>query len=680
MILCECLNADLKDHDKKFNNPGETIDKSVEEICNSQVKYRTVAFLVSMITYVYNRWISEGKPVNCGEIQVRMENVKFDKMTVQKGRDTLVKLFGDDLFLFPIFIDECSFTVETRIDEAPYFMLLRGIIRSILCNPIFMGTNAEAANFLGVAPKMQSRTAIGIPWCLVWHQLPGLPKAYVNKEKTELETTLVSWRQTAPRTFLSPAFVDFFFANIVFERPLFYHLGKEVILECVNSMKNFSSDLDFFKYLVHEILTRFRLSKHQFDNFNNGQMSYMASYCWSDLKSVVVNDEVTHSDMYIHSHMGYLSLKADDQKKPYYTVLTVYSDAGVYYRTFLNDLCRSFFIRTVFKDMKSSPLTGLICTGIENDGESVLALSKTGDSYVRVSVIKAIGFSILASPPTQIALYNTNTCGFSFELMLLCSSILSSHAEGFGGCSLFTFIDHLCRELDINASYSKALPRVNYDEAKKFKETFENFRVPFLSPSTTDGWNCDFVNSLKTILPLEKIDLGISYPSIKIGASGDFFITRWDETSSSSAPAPPIIVGQCKLRSQKLGKTIFEKEIIPSFSIEDFKNCKLFIVVGRGVADMQKYFAQGFCIWKLFRSSAENLFLTVINKNQDENAEKHIITIGLDQFNDSFQSPISYPGPVAKSDRQSKRPKEPVDEISATKKALKKMRKHNPVL
>jgi hypothetical protein len=301
--------------------------------------------------------------------------------------------------------------------------------------------------------------------------------------------------------------------------------------------------------------------------------------------------------------------------------------------------------------MELSPLTGLICTGIDSKASDVLV---DGD-YNKISVIEAIGYS-LSDPFTNVSEYNSNTCGFSFELMLLCSTILSSHAKGFGGCSLFTFLEHLCRELDVNASYEKDLPTVNYDEAKKFKVAFENFRVPFLSPSTTDSWNVDFVHSLKTIAPSTEFDLGISYPSMKISSRGDFLITRWDEKAASNIPTEPIIVGQCKLRSKNLGQNIFQAEIIPSF--KDFKECKLFIVTGRGIANMEKYSAEGYYIWKMFRSSAGNLFLKAINGKQDKSAEKHVIAMGLDELcSASERSPalFDYETQVAKTDPGTKR-------------------------
>jgi hypothetical protein len=138
-------------------------------------------------------------------------------MTVRDGRKALIELFGGKDFMFPIFIDECSFSKSSRCQEAPYFMLLRSIIRSILCNPVFMGTNAEAANFLGQALEFKSRSGYETPWCLVWHQLPRMSYSYLRKEKELLEEKLEPWRQRSSRNFLSRNFVEHFFKNMAFE-------------------------------------------------------------------------------------------------------------------------------------------------------------------------------------------------------------------------------------------------------------------------------------------------------------------------------------------------------------------------------------------------------------------------------------------------------------------------------
>jgi hypothetical protein len=141
-----------------------------------------------------------------------------------------------------------------------------------------------------------------------------------------------------------------------------------------------------------QILSMFRKHKRLIEEFNNGQLAYMASYCWSDLKRVEVNEEILRSDMYIHCHLGYLRLKADDPSNPYYTVLTtIYFPEKKRYRRFcFNQNNASFQIRTVLNSMELSPLTGLICTGIDSEASDVLV----DGNYNKILVIEAIGYSL----------------------------------------------------------------------------------------------------------------------------------------------------------------------------------------------------------------------------------------------------------------------------------------------
>jgi hypothetical protein len=158
-----------------------------------------------------------------------------------------------------------------------------------------------------------------------------------------------------------------------------------------------------------------------------------------------------------------------------------------------------------------------------------------------------------------------------------------------------------------------------------------------------------------------KFDLGVSYPSMKIGSRGDFAVTRWDESHPHFAAGtdhpPPILVGQCKLRTKNVGQNIFATEILPSFNIDANKDCKLFIVAARGIANMEDYAPEGYFIWKMCRDKNGNLFLREMNKKQDKKADKHIVALGLNvlRSEDCFYMSMES---VAKTDKETKRKSE----------------------
>ena len=79
--------------------------------------------------------------------------------TITDGRQALTDLLGKECF-FPITFDEYSIQgkseapesedyIKRRAKNCRHFTFIRSVVRSLLYMPIFIGTNAQAVNFLG---------------------------------------------------------------------------------------------------------------------------------------------------------------------------------------------------------------------------------------------------------------------------------------------------------------------------------------------------------------------------------------------------------------------------------------------------------------------------------------------------------------------------------------------------
>ena len=136
-------------------------------------------------------------------------------MTVKEARLEMQKLLQtiyshEEERVFPIFIDECFADEDSFYDHKEEFLMMRSLISAILCNPIFMGTNARSFTFIETFSGKISRTSSSnIPYCLLWYKLPDLDPEYMRQEKLTLRQTIQAWSIKKTRKFLSENFVDF---------------------------------------------------------------------------------------------------------------------------------------------------------------------------------------------------------------------------------------------------------------------------------------------------------------------------------------------------------------------------------------------------------------------------------------------------------------------------------------
>lgn len=261
----------------------------IDVLVNSQdQKFYVIGFLVAMIKKVIAQWRVPGETRNFSHIQASLNDIEFPPMTFEQGKTELRNLGLPEVegpdgfrnFILPIFLDECS--LKDGRSTSLEFLLLRNIICCIRCTPIFMGSDAKAANFLVNSQTRGSRIENYSRWCLIWNRLPVVSPDILRERHEEARRLIARWRSESQNMYLYPsnAALDFIFEYLKSERPLFLDYTLNFLKHLTTASEVPQSDYDFLCKLLEDILDQFRNSKGDMAIFNNGQLAYISSVCW----------------------------------------------------------------------------------------------------------------------------------------------------------------------------------------------------------------------------------------------------------------------------------------------------------------------------------------------------------------------------------------------------------------
>ena len=479
---------------------------------------------------------------NPAKVQVEIRSLNYGPMTLKDGRTKLKMLFkkkGKESYYFPIIFDECnlqgiggtSASAQTeRLEKGRKFTFLRSIVRSLLCIPIFMGTNAQAANFLGL-PK-DTDAASGAKnrscWCLVWHRPPNVAKTFFKDKFASIRDAVREFKKDTKSKYPSGKLLKFLEKYFAFERPLFLVDAEIFVLYYCQTMSSpCPSDEEFLALLLEGIMEKYIERKELPLMVNCGQIAYMSAFTW-DRGLLAEGGKLTKTafktDLYIHGHFGFLHAKADDIRFPKYTSITT-TDKGKGYKRIYLLSGNKFFISTRFQEFRDAPLTGLIVTGITADNQRVLTVKddenldphnlivgkQKGLGNKRISLVAAIEKSIDAIKMSAVNHAPKNS-GFRLELALFAASILASRAGGFKGCAFSDFLEHLAREFDFEGEYGDGIGPLAIIFPDEFPQPLRERQIPFLASMAISDWEPKFAKQLMNIFDAY---LGVATPSIK---------------------------------------------------------------------------------------------------------------------------------------------------------------------
>ena len=659
--LKNILDKDRRKYFRKVKHHSDKISKAtVSQVSESSTPFRVVGFIVSMIRKVVEGFNNFKGTKNSALIQTAIKSIMYRPMTVSEGRLAIQKLLKNGLFQisFPVFFDECGFQ---RSDLAPKiaeqeeelgFMLLRGLMRSLLCHPIFMGTNAEAANFLGVSKGIGSgNTKIGSakePWCIIIHKLPGFEEGIYKQKFDRMRTKLKMWRDLKiPRPqFPNDELISFLEEYLKRERPIFTYYTESFLDEFISSNEVVSNNSEFFGLLIESICVQFRDRKDNIEWMNLGQMAYMCARSWGIVdpseidtsrpaqEGLTSSGRILQSDLYIHRHLGMLDAIPDDPDHPFYTTISSKVRDDVYTRQYyLHNM--DFKIASTFPIFTQSPILGFVCTGLDANNQSILVeeaimkfskknrkrtlVTASFNGVKRTSVCRAI-WAAIKPLGTNIARKASATSGFVLELALYCAALTASRANGLLGCDLLTFLRHLVRELNFTPSYNSEedLPEILLHA--DFLESFVDFKVPFISPMATDSWDIEFVNGLKRTLLLEDVFLGVGIPSIN-QSPADFILNSWPNYEM-------LMCGECKLYTDNIDASTLRERVINKF--KKYPECNLFLAVAPFLAEIEKFYDSDYCVWYFFRRDGKLVQHPINTKEpQPTKAKKHVVFLEL---------------------------------------------------
>ena len=593
-----------------------------DDIGKFKLSYKSVGFLVEFIRRV--KALHGAFPrTNPAELQVSIRNITFRPMTIEEGRVALRTLFGTDGYYFPITFDECSIEMTRRSEKqnAKEFTFLRSVVRNLLCIPIFMGTNAHAANFLGISKRMRagSRNLNRACWCLVYHRPPGVSIELMTAAFVKLKRLVELWKEPNHSDFPSDAFLDFLKKYLQKERPLFL-LYTERFIEsfCCTPGNSCASDEDFLARLTESIMEQFMSEKDVISHVNSGSLAYMTAFTWDRELSggatrTLVESE-TKSDLYIHSHLGYLRPRPNDARK--YMKIGTKVKRRRYKRVYLgtNEIFRIF---TRFEMFNDAPLTGLIVTGVTGENRRVFCEE---ESLERISMMSAImNDPELDKSTTSAVGFLPRTSGFRLELALYVSSILASRGGGFKGCPFSVFLEYLAREFDVAGVYHEEPPTIVYDQ--RFPKAIREKMIPFLSSMAVNEWDSDLAASLESIFIAF---LGTAIASTS-NDTADLVITGHSNRDAV------ILAGECKLFPRSVDASVLSGNIMGKFN--KFPGCNLFLAVAPKFSALEGFHNQSVLVWVLERINGKlhlNLLQTKVPQNL--NATRHIIVIGMNHL------------------------------------------------
>ena len=626
----------------------------LEDVLKATKQFKVVGFIVEFLKQVGSEFYQSGKSKNPVEIQSSIQSLTYRAMSIEEARKVLEELHKtlkmDDL-LFPVIFDECAFTKNqipggqnerTNLELERPFMLLRSVVRCILCPPIFMGTNAEAANFLGFNTGVGSGGKSDDPWCLVLHRPPGLSPKLVESVIKNLLQQRRSWSSRSKAQFPSEDVLAFIGKYLQKERPLFLHYAVDYIGHFFGDGQYTSSDQQFLALLCEDILDQFIERKGDHDWVNRGQFAYLASYSWCNQS--FLKKQHFETDLYINRHMGYLNAKPDPElnarSKISYTTLTTRPLSDYTYARLNFYGNEKFVISSYFDDFKSMPFSGLICLGITADNQSILVeansfqglrkkRTRQGNRQKivkrhisgtrRISMILAIfkGFDPVRS---NILHWRISSSGFILELSLFAATLLASRACGFSGCDLPIFLKYLLREFDYGAAFGDGVkpPEVKLD--RTFLAQFRSLKIPFLPAMAIDNWNNNFVKDLQDVFGPDQLNLGLVFPSID-NSPADIVVKGWPDKKV-------VLAGECKLYRKNIDAGTLQERVINKF--KKYPECRLFLAVAPDFADVRdRVFDGGFCVWTFSRDQSGKLEQIPLTDSQPKNSSRHVLLLEL---------------------------------------------------
>ena len=645
--LKELFLQDLKRHSGKV---------SVDFVKASTEPFKSVGFIVELIKQVKSRYDTSGR--NPAEIQVEVQSLQFKSLTLAEGRAALADVFKSDIYFFPIIFDECAIQPLYRsanrgdVDErmsARLFTFMRSIVRCLLCMPVFMGTNAQAANFLGVSQIMEEIGSGSYDlccWCILWHRPPGVPNDVMTETFGMIRKVVSDWR--GQNSFPSDSLLNFLEKYLAFERPLFLVYAVQYIkFFCENEESYCNSDEEFMSLLFEDIMEEFIYRKSLVELINCGQVAYMSAYTWDrgirDTPRNAGENLVKTSiptDLYINSHLGYLSARPDNVRFPKYATIATKIKKKKYERVYLKDHLQDFAITTSFEPFNEAPLTGLIVTGITADNQRVLCekedsedvrSERKGNNYAnsdvrkrntsslkRISLIHSIVKNIAPTKSTASE-YSPKTSGFRLELSLFVAAILASRGGGFKGCRFDVFLEHLAREFQYEGIYGDKVKPPSILFHKDFPQSVKEKQIPFLASMALSKWETTLAEDLQ-----ERFDAYLGTAVASVGnASGDVVITDYPNDSI-------ILVGECKMFTAPVNAGYLKKEVVLK-KFSKYPGCDLFLVAAVHFSSLPSFQHPDMCLWILERDTSDNLHLIPAKTEvpQNTNVAKHIIILDM---------------------------------------------------
>ena len=205
------------------------------------------------------RWI-----VN--EIKVSGE---IHKMTINKALKKIEEIFKEEKPV--IFLDECHRKKEDKEFRKMYGYLRRAI-RMMGLIPIFMGTNANLANFIDIYSAYDSRIEIDekeedIPWFFLVHRLSATSRRYIENKKRECKEIAAEKK----------GFVDMISKALVNERPLFVSIIYDTLIKKLK--ENERNEVIIVEAIIEDLMNEYRARKRYMIDFKSSEECTTYNFC-----------------------------------------------------------------------------------------------------------------------------------------------------------------------------------------------------------------------------------------------------------------------------------------------------------------------------------------------------------------------------------------------------------------
>lgn len=617
-------------------------DVEVESVVTSKLKYESVGFLVKLIKIVVAKMNSDNLRYSIQAQSSLSGTFYFEPMNFEKAQWELRQILpimkksnGEPYYTLPIFFDECDNIGQRGEFSEEEFLFLRGVLRCMLCNPIFMGTDAKPSYLFGKSFSMGTRCEEYPVWCLLWHQMPKIVPSILNEKEALILERISKWRQDTGNAYPTNDALLLAVRSVENERPLFLYYIIHFVDFIIAHNQGFEDDVHFLEALFNDVLDRFRSDK--MPEFNKGQFAYTSSFHWND-------------ESLINRHLASIKAVVANPQKPYYSLIsavvaTLDSDGTKFAHRYVPNAPGGdgaiFKIQCAYEPFSQSPFTGFVIAGISVRNHAVLSSPSIESQTVnfrqtaklrRISVMNAINELEPLRVTEEVGWVGCTSTGTILEMSLLTAVLFASRVGSFKGTGVQAFLNHLCWELDFSCvlpetgDITTLYPTVHLN--KQFASQFSDLLIPFSSPMASEPWNLDFVSRLIDVLGMEPC-LGITYPSVTHKERADCAISFWDRETEvlpkNTLPNDPIFIGQCKMNEAELGASDLGENLK---SFLDFPRCRLFAIAAPRFVALSRFSWPSFCIWKIVRKN-NTLTLVELNDKQQKSATKHVMILDL---------------------------------------------------